>query len=65
MGLKALPVPAHSNVFTAFQPGRLGDIGAAKVAFMAETIVVQKVSFRALVSTSTVLIRGTPLDNVP
>ena len=65
MGLEALPVPAHSNVFTAFQPGRLGDIGAAKVAFLAETIVVQKMSFRALVSTSAVLIRSTRLDNVP
>ena len=65
MGLEALPVPAHSNVFTVFQPGRLGDIGAAKVAFLAETIVVQKMPFRAPVSTFAVLIRGTLLDNVP
>ena len=65
MGLKALPVPAHSNVFTAFQPGRLRDIRAAKITFLAETIVVQKMSFRAPVSTFAVLIRGTLLDNVP
>ena len=32
---------------------------------MAKTIVAQKMSFRALISTSTVLIKGTLLDNVP
>lgn len=41
------------------------DIGTAKIAFLAKTIVVQEMSLRALVATFAVLIRGALLDYVP
>ena len=64
MGLEALPFPTHSNVFTVFQSGRFMNGGTAKIAFLAKTIVVQKMSFRAFVATFAVLIRGALPNNI-
>ena len=59
-----LPVPVHSNFFAPLTSLSFADTVTAKVAFLADMIVIKKISFGTLSSTNAIFFRWAVLNHI-